>query len=257
MSINPAALLGAMGGAGGGAAASGDSNKTDCKEEIAAKINEVTAKFNADLGSMNDSGIMNECANKIISAVCETIQEKYSKEITTGITDNLKQYFEKLANDKKTLEKLLSELSKESKSTQIAEDNEVCDIITPEVKPVNSPNYSDLKEINRDEILRFTTNNICNYIKANPDLIGNLVNALKIKFNKHMKKVNKDHQIIWELLLPVAKSIVTKPACASLPEAGAAGGGPTVKRGGSKTKTKLYKKLLKRERTLKRQIFSV
>lgn len=255
--MNAAALLGGLGGAAGGGPTKEEDHCKICREEIEET---ATLKFNADLASMSDSGIMKECVTKIISAVCETIQDKYSKEITTGITDNLKQYFEKLANDKRKLEKLLSTLSEDSQSVKTTPDDQVCEIKTPDSQTVNSPEYSDLKQINRDEILRFTTNNICNYIKAKPELIFNLVNALKIKFNRHMKVANKDHQIIWELLLPVAKSIVTKPACEAVPGAGggagAAGGGPPVKMGGSKTKTKIYKKLLNRERTLKRRIFS-
>jgi len=81
-----------------------------------------------------------------------------------------------------------------------------------------------------------------------------------------MKKVNKDHAIIWKLVSPVAKSIKmtyadsneSGPPLSKDLEAAGAGGGPTTKVGGtkSKTKAKIYKKLLNRERTLKRRIFS-
>lgn len=301
--MSAAALLSAFSGAAGGGAAGGG-NKSDCKTELNEKMEEATMKFNNELASMYDSGIMNECATKIITTICETIQDAYRKEITTDFIDILKEASEKLANDKESLKKLFFKSPEPVNLEKKEKEGQVCDMTRIKESPAKPPKISEISEVNRDAILTFTTNVICNYIKTNPGLLKNLVDGLKIRFDKYILDNNAEGLITWSLLGPVAESI--KALIKSEYSAGnlsvslkmktlkdfgigdasdiikvqdairktinndiatleklknatgrePAAGGIIIKRGGSKTKTKIHKKILNRERTLKRRIFS-
>jgi len=307
--MNAAALLGGLGGAAGGGPTKEEDHCKICREEIEKK---VADGINTDLAGMSESGIMKECAIKIITTICETIQDKYRKEITTDLIDILKEASEKLTNDKESLKQLFfksTEPVDPKKKEKKEKEGQVCIMKPIEDLPTKPPKISEISEVNRDEILRFTTNVICNYIKNNAGLLKNLVDGLKIRFDKYILDNNAEGLITWSLLGPVAESIkllikseysagnlsaslkmekledfgisagdataiknvqdaITKGVArdniilGKLKTATAtstrelAAGGEFFKRGGSKTKTKIYKKLLNRERTLKRRIFS-
>jgi hypothetical protein len=113
--------------------------------------------------------------------------------------------------------------------------------------------YSKLKD--GETMIKYYTEILCDFIKKNPGILDVFIGSLYRRFEKYIRDNNKNQEILLEILDPIAKETrkifksKTSPEEATTPTTGG-------KSRAKSQKTKLYKKLLKRERTLKRRIFS-
>lgn len=204
--------------------------------------------------------IIKECAQKIIKAICSAIQSDKIKSITSDVKDKLIKFLTDLKpSDKELIAKYI--LDEPDDTTEKKEEkNNISEITYADrepaielISPGSIDEYSKLKD--GATMIKYYTEILCDCIKKNPGLLDVFIGSLYRRFEKYIRDNNNKQEILLEILDPIAKEtrkiLKSKTSPDEVTEQ-TTGGNPRAK----SQKTKLYKKLLKRERTLKRRIFS-
>ena len=178
--------------------ASNDNKKDECKSilntsEQQAVIDELKTNLNKSFEL--PSGNLKKCIEKIIKTICEVIQENYINQITKENIELLKTRIEKLFVNDFELKSFLKgndikqEPSKNTDDSAKSIDREDQWFqFKNDAKENVQIQIGKPDELTNDKLLDYYTDIICNYIKANDEIVGQLVRSLNGRFEHYIQK---------------------------------------------------------------------